>query len=109
MSTTELASPVQQQANSTVQNTTSINASLRDTVKQAVQGYLLQLEGQKISDLYDMVLSEVEEPLLQSIMQYTGQNQSKAAVYLGLSRGTLRKKLERYGMLICGSSRHNER
>ena len=40
--------------------------------------------------------------------QYTGQNQSKAAVYLGLSRGTLRKKLERYGMLICGSSRNNE-
>lgn len=103
MSTTDLIAPTHQQT------TTTANASLRDTVKHAVQGYLMQLEGQKITELYDMVLSEVEEPLLQSIMQYTGQNQSKAAVYLGLSRGTLRKKLERYGMLICGSSRTNER
>ena len=81
MSTSDLLTPIHQQT------TAAVNASLRDTVKHAVQNYLTHLEGQKISELYDMVLSEVEEPLLQSIMQYTGQNQSKAAVYLGLSRG----------------------
>ena len=102
MSTLEFITPTQQSS------VTSAPTSLRDTVKHTVQNYLAHLDGQKVTEFYDMVLSEIEEPLLQAIMQYTGQNQSKAAVYLGLSRGTLRKKLERYGMLICGSSRNIE-
>jgi Fis family transcriptional regulator len=105
MSTIEFATATHQ---SSTHATTTTTPSLRDTVKLSVQNYLAHLDGQKVTDFYDMVLSEIEEPLLQSIMQYTGQNQSKAAVYLGLSRGTLRKKLERYGMLICGSSRTND-
>jgi len=91
----------------TNQSTTTNTPSLRDNVKLAVHNYLSHLDGQKVSNVYDMVLSEIEEPLLQAIMQFTGQNQSQAAVCLGLSRGTLRKKLERYGMLISGSSRNN--
>ena len=40
-----------------------------------------------------MVMSEVEEPLLQTVMRHTGGNQTKAAALLGISRSTLRKKL----------------
>jgi Fis family transcriptional regulator len=46
-----------------------------------------------------MVLAEVEVPLLEAVMEYTKGNQSRAAILLGLSRGTLRKKLKIYGML----------
>ncbi len=43
-----------------------------------------------------MVLAEMEVPLLRVVMRYTKNNQSKAAKILGLSRGTLRKKLAIY-------------
>ena len=52
-----------------------------------------------MTDLYQMVLAEVEAPLLEAVMRYTGDNQSQASEILGLNRGTLRKKLKHYGLL----------
>jgi Fis family transcriptional regulator, factor for inversion stimulation protein len=72
---------------------------LRESVKTSVEKYFTHLDGQHITDLYEMVLSEVEEPLLQTLMRITGGNQSLAAKILGLSRGTLRKKLEQYDLM----------
>lgn len=67
-------------------------------VKQALTLYFAQLKGHDAVDLYNMVMSEVEKPLLESVLEYCGHNQSKAAKALGLSRSTLRKKLEQYGL-----------
>lgn len=67
-------------------------------VKQTVSRYLEQLHGHDVVDLYAMVLSEVEKPLLQAALEHSGHNQSKAAKILGLSRSTLRKKMESYGL-----------
>lgn len=67
-------------------------------VKQAVDLYFSQLKGHDASDLYAMVICEVEKPLLEVTLQHTGFNQTKAAKILGLSRSTLRKKLEQYGI-----------
>lgn len=49
--------------------------------------------------MYQLVLSEVEAPLLEQVMKYTRNNQTKASTMLGLNRGTLRKKLKQYGLL----------
>ena len=49
--------------------------------------------------MHRLVMSEVEAPLLEAVMRYTGNNQSKASIMLGLNRGTLRTKLKHYGML----------
>lgn len=73
--------------------------SLRDSVDLAVNNYFQHLEGQEVTDVYEMVLSEVETPLLEVVMKYTRHNQTKAAQVLGLNRGTLRKKLKQYGLL----------
>ena len=73
--------------------------SLRDSVKNALENYFAQLGGETPANLYDMVLEQIELPLLQRVMAYTGNNQSKAAKFLGLSRGTLRKKLKIYDLL----------
>jgi len=73
--------------------------TLRDSVEKALESYFAQLDGQPVTDVYEMVLSEVEAPLLEVVMRYTKDNQTKAAVLLGLNRGTLRKKLKQYGML----------
>jgi Fis family transcriptional regulator len=74
------------------------NRPLRDCVLNALQNYFTQLDGELPSDVYNMVLNEIEAPLLEVVMQFTNGNQSKAAVLLGLSRGTLRKKLSIYGL-----------
>ena len=73
--------------------------TLRDSVERALQNYFDNLDGQPVSDVYNMVLSEVEAPLLETVMTYTRDNQTKASTVLGLNRGTLRKKLKQYGML----------
>ena len=71
---------------------------LRDAVKRAVTNFFAQLDGQEAQEVYEMVLSEVEVPLLDIIMQHTRGNQTRAANMLGINRGTLRKKLKKYGM-----------
>jgi Fis family transcriptional regulator len=73
--------------------------TLRDSVSVALNNYFAHLEGQSVTDVYQMVLSEVEAPLLEEVMKYTRNNQTKASVLLGLNRGTLRKKLKQYGLL----------
>lgn len=75
------------------------NQSLRDSVEQAMENYFRNLEGQNTTDVYELVMAEVEAPMLEVIMKHTRHNQTKAAHVLGLNRGTLRKKLKQYGLL----------
>jgi len=72
--------------------------SLRQSVTAAVRHYLDELDGQISTDVYQMVLTEIEAPLLEEIMAYTRNNQTKASIMLGLNRGTLRKKLKQYNL-----------
>lgn len=45
------------------------------------------------------MLTEVEAPLLETVMNHVKGNQTKASELLGLNRGTLRKKLKQYDLL----------
>lgn len=78
--------------------TQSKPSPLRTQAKMAIKGYLSQLNGNDVDDMYDLVLSEIEAPMLEEVMQYTRGNQTRAANLLGINRGTLRKKLKKYGM-----------
>ncbi|MEM8941554.1 MAG: DNA-binding transcriptional regulator Fis [Pseudomonadota bacterium] len=71
-------------------------ASLREAVDLFVRRYLDEIDGELSCDFYELVLSEVEGPLLQAVMEYTRYNQTRAAQMLGLNRGTLRKKLKQH-------------
>ena len=71
---------------------------LRTQAKIAIKNYLSQLNGNDVDNMYDLVLSEIEAPMLEEVMQYTRGNQTRAANLLGINRGTLRKKLKKYGM-----------
>ena len=75
------------------------NPTLASSVEKALESYFEQLDGAKTCDLYNLVLEEVERPLLCSVMEYVDHNQSRAADLLGLSRGTLRKKLKTHGLM----------
>lgn len=72
------------------------NASLAASVTQSVQKYFAELNGADPVDLYQFVLEEVETPLLRAVMEHCKYNQSRAAIMLGISRGTLRTKLRHY-------------
>ena len=75
-----------------------VQKPLRDVVKTSIKSYLSKLDGEDVSEVYELVLAEVEQPLLDMIMQHTRGNQTRAANMLGINRGTLRKKLKKYGM-----------
>lgn len=73
--------------------------SLSDSVHVSLTQFFQELDGHCPDNLYDMVLQQVEEPLLRLVMAYVDGNQSRAAECLGLNRGTLRKKLQTYNLL----------
>lgn len=74
----------------------TIGQSFAGSLQQSLQNYFAQLDGEEPTNLYGMVLAQMEVPLLKMVMRYTNGNQSKAAKFLGISRGTLRKKLAIY-------------
>ena len=69
---------------------------LANSVKSSLDQYFKDLDGEPPHAIYDMVLSCIEKPMLEYVMQYVTGNQSKAAEILGLNRNTLRKKLKLY-------------
>ena len=79
------------------------NSILSEHVRAALQDYFARLDGHGATNLYDLVLSEVEQPLILTVLEYCGQNQTRAAQVLGLSRGTLRKKMIHYGIDLSPS------
>lgn len=78
--------------------TRSDQEPLRSHVASCLDRYFRELNGHRPNDLYRMVLDQVEAPLLEAVMNYSGGNQSQAAEMLGINRGTLRKKLRLYGL-----------
>lgn len=65
-------------------------------VKNSLERYFNDLNGEKTTDVYDMVIAEVERPLLEIVMRHVKSNQCRAAELLGINRNTLRKKLKIY-------------
>jgi DNA-binding protein Fis len=99
--------------------TTSTNSNL-DPVKHDLEGITLdtidgysleQLVDVKISrfldqlgkfypeELYDLIMSKVEKPLIGQILKRTGGNQVHASRILGINRNTLRKKMKIHGLV----------
>ncbi len=77
----------------------STRATLSESVGQAARRYLEDIRDTENCNLYDVFLGEMERPLLREVLLWTGGNQSRAAQMLGLSRATLRKKLQQHELL----------
>ncbi len=85
----------------TADSTEMSELPLRDHIKDVISTYYRNMvaEGLSPENVYELVMAEVELPLIEATMEYTSNNQSRAAQILGINRGTFRKKLAFYGML----------
>ena len=71
------------------------STSLAETVSHLISHHI-DSSGKDIIDLHQMVLEQIEPPLLQAVMERYKYNQSRAAKVLGISRGTCRALLIKY-------------
>lgn len=69
-----------------------------DTIRQSLDHYFKTLGDQPPHALYDMVIGAVEAPLLAYVIARYEGNVSHAAKALGITRNTLRKKLNIHGI-----------
>jgi Fis family transcriptional regulator len=76
-----------------------MSSEINECVRRSLNRYFRDLDGQTPHAVYDMVLQSVERPMLEVVMKQAGGNQSVAAEILGISRGTLRRKLVDYDLL----------
>ena len=73
--------------------------NVEDCVRQSLQRYFADLDGEQPDGMYDMLVHLVEKPLLEVVMQHAEGNRSKAAEWLGINRNTLRRKLVEHKLL----------
>lgn len=73
--------------------------TIEQSVRESLQTYFRDLDGEIPDRVYEMVVRMVERPMLEVVMNQADHNQSRAAEWLGLNRNTLRKKLVEHKLL----------
>jgi Fis family transcriptional regulator len=71
---------------------------LREFVSESVAQYLHDMGNTPPDDLHQRFMTEVEAPLIATVLEHTGGNQSRAAAILGMTRSTLRNRIRRYAL-----------
>ena len=72
----------------------SRNNELHDAVKRSLERYFKDMDGEKPTSIYDMVLKNVEKPMIELVLGRAEGNLTQAATMLGIDRNTLRKKMQ---------------
>ena len=67
---------------------------LAEAVRRSLERYFKDMDGEKPTAIYDMVLKNVERPLIETVLGKAEGNQSAAAAMLGIDRNALRKKIQ---------------
>ncbi|MER1967807.1 helix-turn-helix domain-containing protein [Castellaniella sp. GW247-6E4] len=75
-------------------STTPLERAVRDQLDR----YFEDLGDSEAHNVLSMVTHCVERTVLQVALERTAGNQSRAADMLGITRGTLRKKLQAHGL-----------
>ena len=75
-------------------------SSLGKTIKNETLAYINKMNGQGVSNLHNLFITEVEKSLISAVLSHLGGNVTKTATYLGINRGTLIKRIKDYGISI---------
>ena len=73
-------------------------SSLSKTIKNETLTYINKMNGQGVSNLHNLFITEVEKSLISAVLSHLGGNVTKTATYLGINRGTLIKRIKDYGI-----------
>ncbi len=68
-------------------------------MRDSLQAYLEDLDGHEAGNIFQIILCEVERPLLEVAMDRAAGSITRAAQILGMNRATLRKKLKKYDLM----------
>jgi len=68
---------------------------LADAVRRALERYFRDMDGEKPTSIHEMVLKNVEKPMIETVLRFAEGNQTLAAEMLGINRNTLRSKMQR--------------
>ena len=74
------------------------DSDIADSVRRSLERYFKDLDGTRPRSIYDMVLRNVERPMLEAVLHHADGNQTVAAEMLGINRNTLRKKMKAHGI-----------
>lgn len=72
---------------------------IQEVITKSLREYFDTLEGHQPTNVYNLILKTVEQPILETVMLYAKNNQSQASDILGINRNTLRKKLIEHGLI----------
>jgi len=65
-----------------------------ESVKRSLERYFKDMDGEQPTSIYEMVLKNIEKPMIETVLRHAEGNQSLAAEMLGINRNTLRKKMQ---------------
>ncbi|HEV3256095.1 MAG TPA: sigma-54 dependent transcriptional regulator [Gemmataceae bacterium] len=68
-----------------------------------LEAFIQQRLGPESRDMYKETVQELDRLLLPRVLEYTGANQARAALLLGIARRTLRQKLRDLGLYVTHS------
>ena len=75
-------------------------SSLSKTIKNETLAYINKMNGQGVSNLHNLFITEVEKSLISAVLSHLGGNVTKTATYLGINRGPLIKRIKDYGISV---------
>ena len=78
----------------------TVVSSLSKTIKNETLAYINKMNGQGVSNLHNLFITEVEKSLISAVLSHLGGNVTKTATYLGINRGTLIKRIKDYGISV---------
>ncbi len=65
-----------------------------ELLEKRLAGFVKKIKASDGNNLYDLLIQEVEKPLIKLALKETGGNQVQASQLLGMHRNTLRKKMK---------------
>ena len=78
----------------------NISTPISKIIKNESLSYISKMNGQGVSNLHNLFMSEVEKSLIATVLNHLNGNVTKTASYLGINRGTLIKRIKEYGITI---------
>ena len=72
--------------------------ALEDMVYLRLSDYFRRIKGHRAEDLYEVVMPQLERPLIRLVLEACNGNKCDAAKMLGINRNTLLKRMRHLGM-----------